>query len=115
MPQNIPPFKGWSYRRADDITKVKGVLLSPTQSRRYPSIPELSDEYEVVVTKKVTLMTFPCALILPDTRMCSGKAKLVDQLRIKTNLAYNIEFCPQGNLPRYEVKAKRSKTCAIRT
>jgi len=37
------------------------------------------------------------------------KAKLVDQLRIKTNLGYNLEFHEYGTLPRYDVKAKRFK------
>jgi phenylacetate-CoA ligase len=36
-------------------------------------------------------------------------AKLIDQLRLKTNLRYNISFHPYGSLPRYDVKAKRFK------
>lgn len=32
-----------------------------------------------------------------------------DQLRLKTNLAYRIEFYDYGRLPRYEVKARRFK------
>ncbi len=35
--------------------------------------------------------------------------RLVDQLRVKTNLGYNIEFHEYGTLPRYESKAKRFK------
>jgi len=35
--------------------------------------------------------------------------QLKDQLRLKTNLAYNLEFHDYGTLPRYEVKAKRFK------
>jgi phenylacetate-CoA ligase len=31
------------------------------------------------------------------------------QLRLKTNLAYKIEFHPFGSLPRYQIKAKRFK------
>ncbi len=37
------------------------------------------------------------------------KAKLVNQLRIRTNLGYNLEFHEYGTLPRYDVKAKRFK------
>jgi len=36
-------------------------------------------------------------------------AVLNDQLRVKTNLRYNISFHAYGSLPRYEVKAKRFK------
>ena len=35
--------------------------------------------------------------------------QLKDQLRVKTNLGYQIEVHPYGSLPRYEVKAKRFK------
>jgi phenylacetate-CoA ligase len=35
--------------------------------------------------------------------------KLARELRLKTNLAYKIEFHPFGSLPRYEIKAKRFK------
>ena len=37
------------------------------------------------------------------------EAILKDQLRLKTNLGYNLEFHDYGTLPRYEVKAKRFK------
>ncbi|MBW2079063.1 MAG: phenylacetate--CoA ligase family protein, partial [Deltaproteobacteria bacterium] len=33
--------------------------------------------------------------------------RLKDQLRVKTNLGYQIEVHPHGSLPRYEVKARR--------
>ena len=35
--------------------------------------------------------------------------ELKDQLRLKTNLGYILEFHDHGSLPRYEVKAKRFK------
>ena len=37
------------------------------------------------------------------------ETRLADQLRLKTNLRYNLEFHPPGSLPRYEVKARRFK------
>ena len=37
------------------------------------------------------------------------EAQLKDQLRLKTNLGYNLEFHDYGTLPRYDVKAKRFK------
>jgi len=33
----------------------------------------------------------------------------VEQLRLKTNLRYNLEFHDYGTLPRYALKAKRFK------
>jgi phenylacetate-CoA ligase len=99
--------------RADDITKVKGVLLAPTAIEEVVrDIPELGDEYEVIVSKKGDIDD-----ILLKIEIQPGKEKdeekilltLKDQLRVKTNLGYKIEVHPFGSLPRYEVKAKRFK------
>ncbi len=35
--------------------------------------------------------------------------RLNDQLRLRTNLGYQVECRPYGDLPRYEVKARRFK------
>lgn len=99
--------------RADDITKVKGVLLAPTAIEEVVrSVPELGDEYEVVVEKKGEVDD-----ILLKVEFSPGKegeqeaalSFLKDQLRLKTNLGYRIEVHPFGSLPRYDVKAKRFK------
>ena len=99
--------------RADDITKVKGVLLAPTAIEEVVrSFPELGDEYEVVVSKAGDVDD-----ILLKVEMSSWHAekkdlilaRLQDQLRLKTNLGYRIEVRPQGSLPRYQVKAHRFK------
>jgi len=99
--------------RADDITKVKGVLLAPTAIEEVVrSLPELSDEYEVVVSKKGDVDTILLKIeILPgkEGEQDSILFRLKDQLRVKTNLGYKIEVHPFGSLPRYEVKAKRFK------
>jgi phenylacetate-CoA ligase len=99
--------------RADDITKVKGVLLAPTAVEEVVrGISDLGDEYEVLVTKKGDMDD-----ILLNVELLPGKegeeknvlAHLKDQLRLKTNLGYRIEVHPYGSLPRYELKAKRFK------
>ena len=99
--------------RADDITKVKGVLLAPTAIEEVVrSFAELSDEYEVIVTKKGDIDDIALKIeIKPglEGQQESILARLKDELRVKTNLGYKIEFHPYGSLPRYEVKAKRFK------
>jgi phenylacetate-CoA ligase len=104
-------IKGGVVGRADDITKVKGVLLAPTSIEEVVrSISGLSDEYEVLVTKKGDLddITLKVELVPGQERDVDAiKDKLVDQLRVKTGLGYNLEFHEYGTLPRYEVKAKR--------
>ena len=104
-------IKGGVVGRADDITKVKGVLLAPSAIEEVVrSVDGLGDEFEVVVDKvgdvdrialKVELM--PGA----ESRKDDIEGHLVDQLRIKTNLRYNLSFHDYETLPRYEVKAKR--------
>ncbi len=98
--------------RADDITKVKGVLLAPTAIEDVVrSIPGLSDEYEVIVNKKgdidTILLKVETAEPVSDTSEL--EAKLKTELRVKTNLGYKIEIHDFGTLTRYAVKAKRFK------
>ena len=99
--------------RADDITKVKGVLLAPTAIEEVVrSIPELANEYEVVVTKKGDLDDIALKVEIVEGKEGEQEAILAhlkDQLRVKTNLGYTISVHPYGSLPRYEVKAKRFK------
>ncbi len=106
-------IKGGVVGRADDITKVKGVLLAPTSIEEVVrGIPELSDEYEIVVTKKGDIDDIALKVeLIPgqESNIDSIRAKLVDQLRVKTNLRYNLEFHDYGTLPRYDAKAKRFK------
>ncbi|MBW2563588.1 MAG: phenylacetate--CoA ligase family protein [Deltaproteobacteria bacterium] len=106
-------IKGGVVGRADDITKVKGVLLAPSAIEEVVrGINDLGDEYEVVVEKagdaeKITLKVE----LMPDStdRRQSIESELTDQLRLKTNLRYDLIFCDYGTLERYEVKAKRFK------
>jgi phenylacetate-CoA ligase len=106
-------IKGGIVGRADDITKVKGVLLAPSAIEEVVrSFPELSDEFEVIVTKKgdVDDITLKVELV-PEAagQIEEVEARLVDQLRLKTNLRYNLEFHEYNTLPRYLVKATRFK------
>lgn len=106
-------IKGGVLGRTDDITKVKGVLLAPAAIEEVVrGIDGLGDEFEVVVerlgeTDRIKLKVE----ILPEVqdRQKELEAALKDQLRLKTNLAYRIEFYDLGSLPRYDVKAKRFK------
>jgi phenylacetate-CoA ligase len=72
----------------------------------------LSDEYEIVVertgdTESITLKVElqPGA----QSRKAIIEGQLENQLRLKTNLGYLLEFYEFGTLPRYEVKARRFK------
>ncbi len=106
-------IKGGVVGRTDDITKVKGVLFSPSSVENVVrGIEGLGNDYELKVEKindrdKITLQVE--FLQNYSEEMDKIKSKLSDQLRLKTNLNYEIEFCRYGELPRYPVKAKRFK------
>ena len=106
-------IEGGVIGRADDITKVKGVLLAPTAIEEVVrSIPELGDEYEVNVKKEGDLDEISLKIEIREGKEGEQEAilaRLKDQLRVKTNLGYKISVHPLGTLPRYEVKAKRFK------
>ena len=106
-------IKGGVVGRADDITKVKGVLLAPSAIEEVVrSVADLGDEYEVVVDKRGDLDRITLKVeTLPEAGRGRDEieAELSHQLRLKTNLGYAIEFHPFGSLPRYDVKARRFK------
>jgi phenylacetate-CoA ligase len=106
-------IKGGVLGRADDITKVKGVLLSPTAIEEVVrGIACLGDEYEVLVTKKGDRDEITLKVELNEEskgQESDIESRLRDELRLKTNLGYILEFHDYGTLPRYQVKAKRFK------
>jgi len=106
-------IRGGVMGRADDITKVKGVLLAPAAIEEVVrAVPQLGDEYEVVVTKKGDIDDITLKVeLLPKCKadINAIRETLTWELRTKTNLRYNLEFHDYGTLPRYEVKAKRFK------
>jgi phenylacetate-CoA ligase len=106
-------IRGGVIGRADDITKVKGVLLSPSAIEEVVrGIGGLSDEFEVLVDKvgDIDRITLKIEIVKGregERQRIEGELK--DQLRLKTNLGYVLEFHDYGTLPRYDVKAKRFK------
>jgi phenylacetate-CoA ligase len=106
-------IKGGVVGRSDDITKAKGVLLAPSAIEEVVrSIDGLGDEFEVVVDKVGDVDRIALKVeLMPDaeSRRDEIAGQLVDQLRNKTNLRYNLSFHEYQTLPRYEVKAKRFK------
>ncbi len=104
--------RGGVVGRSDDITKVKGVLLAPSAIEDVVrSFPGLGDEFEVVVDKRgdVDHILLKIEVTKDAAPIDELRAKLLTELRLKTNLGYEIEVYESGKLPRYEVKAKRFK------
>jgi phenylacetate-CoA ligase len=104
-------IKGGVIGRADDITKVKGVLLSPAAVEAVVrSFDGLGDEYELIVERPgdVDHITLKVEL-KPGVDRSQVESALKDQLRLKTNLGYDLQFFEDGSLPRYKLKARRFK------
>jgi phenylacetate-CoA ligase len=108
-------IKGGVVGRADDITKVKGVLLAPSAIEEVVrGVEGLGDEYEVIVDKVGDAERIQLKVEALDEDPAQDQCRLIeaelaDQLRLKTNLRYEIEVFGCETLPRYEVKAKRFK------
>jgi len=106
-------IKGGVIGRVDDITKVKGVLLSPSAiEEAVRGVDGLADEFEVVVDKVGDIDRITLKVEIVKGREGERKqieARLKDELRLKTNLGYVLEFHDHGTLPRYDVKARRFK------
>jgi phenylacetate-CoA ligase len=104
-------LKGGVQGRTDHITKVKGVLFCPAAVEDVVhNISALGDEYELIVTREKDIDKITLKFEIQsgsEQREAELTAELARQLKLKTNLNYNLECCPFGTLKRYEVKAKR--------
>lgn len=105
--------EGGVLGRADDITKVKGVLLSPTAIEEVVrTFDVLGDEYEVIVERVGDSDRIMLKIeFKPEAEGEKDEVikRLKDELRLNTNLGYIIEVHPYGSLTRYDVKARRFK------
>lgn len=100
--------------RTDDLRKIRGVLFSPKTVEEVirHEFPEVV-EYEIVVERKgimdeITLRT-ELAPNLGAKDADQVKARLRENLKVKTNLSFHVQMEPSGSLPRYMLKAKRFK------
>jgi phenylacetate-CoA ligase len=106
-------IEGGIIGRRDDVTKVRGVLFSPTSVEQVVrDMPELSDEFEVVVTREDD---YDRILVMVEVvnehaaRREEIAQKLIRELRNGTQLRCEVEIRDFGTLPRYEMKSKRFK------
>jgi len=106
-------IEGGIIGRRDDITKIRGVLFSPTSVEQVVrDIPHLGDEYEIVVTREDDYDNILVKVeTLTDQRGEQAEIRelLIRELRNGTQLRCEVEILPFGTLQRYEVKSKRFK------
>ena len=89
--------------RRDDVTKIRGVLFSPTSVEQVVrDIPQLGDEFEIVVTREDEYdRILVAAEVLPEyTGQKEELAKvLMRELRNGTQLRCEVEIRDFGSLP----------------
>jgi len=100
--------------RTDHLTKIRGVLFSPVSveeviREKFPQIAE----FETVVTRPRTqdellIKEEPSPTLSPH-ELQDLQSRLSMELRLKTNLGFEVEFVPPQTLPRYELKSARFK------
>jgi phenylacetate-CoA ligase len=110
-------LKGGIHGRADEITKIKGVLFNPlTVEEVVLGTQELADDYFLEVKEEdsaeiLVLKVEKRPGVCLDTKTL--ERNLARQLRLKTNLAFQIEFQEYGTLLRPEVKIQRFRDMRV--
>ncbi len=100
--------------RVDDLRKIRGVFFSPHSVEevirgRFPEIAE----FEIVLTQEGVMPTLTLRME-PDSCVTEGQCKELgrrvrENLKIRTNLTFEIEAVKPGALPRYTLKSARFK------
>jgi phenylacetate-CoA ligase len=100
--------------RVDDLRKIRGVFFSPSRVEEVirAEFPEVV-EFEIILTQE-EVMPVLTLRTEADPSLSEGQQKelrrrIRDQLKIKTNLTFEIESVRPGGLPRYTLKAARFK------
>ncbi|HHU76758.1 MAG TPA: phenylacetate--CoA ligase [Firmicutes bacterium] len=110
-------LKGGIHGRADEITKIKGVLFNPlTVEEVVLGTQELADDYFLEVKEEdsaeiLVLKVEKRPGVCLDTKTL--ERNLARQLRLKTNLTFQIEFQEYGTLLRPEVKIQRFRDMRV--
>ena len=100
--------------RADHVVKLRGILFSPVTIEELigTKFPEIA-EFEIVVTKPGTqenlLIKVEPAPTVNEGAYSKIKNRLVEEIKFKTNLTFDIKFVPTNSLTRYEIKSQRFK------
>ncbi len=100
--------------RADDLTKIRGVLFTPVTVEELirKDFPEVI-EFEILVTREGIMDEIALQVEMAEAMGTEGfkafSGTLGQRLKNKTNLRFRIEQAAPGALPRYTLKAKRFK------
>jgi len=100
------------FGRADDLTKIRGVLFTPVSVEEVlrEEFP-LVTEYEIVVRKMGAMDEIRLRIESHEEMGARAQATLTEsvseRLKMKTNLRFNVQTARPGELPRYTLKSRR--------
>ncbi len=100
--------------RIDDLRKVRGVLFSPkTVEEVIRKGFEEVEEFETIVERRdlmdVIILRAEVNPRLSVESIKKTRTRLIESLKIATNLSFHVIMEPPGSLPRYTLKAQRFK------
>jgi phenylacetate-CoA ligase len=100
--------------RVDDLRKIRGVFFSPSVVEEIirSEFPEVV-EFETVLTQEGTMPVLTLRLevdpSIAETQVKKIQGRIRGELKIRTNLTFEIEMVRPGGLPRYTLKSTRFK------
>ena len=97
-------LKGGILGRADDLIKIRGVLLSPRAVEGVVRTFDQILDYRVVISRNRGMDELTIQVETGQELLCED---LVASLKLKTHLRFNVDLLVHGSLPRDEVKTRR--------
>jgi phenylacetate-CoA ligase len=100
--------------RVDDLRKIRGVFFSPNMVEEVirAKFPEVV-EFETILTQEEVMPVLTLKIemdpSLSEDRHKKTRARMREELKVKTNLTFEIESVKPGSLPRYTLKSARFK------
>ena len=100
--------------RVDDLRKIRGVFFSPSLVEEVirSQFPEVV-EFEIVLTQEGVMPVLTLRMevdpSLNENQQKEIRHRMREQLKIRTNLTFEIESVKPGGLPRYTLKSARFK------
>ncbi len=101
--------EGGILGRADDLIKIRGVLLSPQAVENVVRTFEQIRDYRVIISqgREMDELTIQVETGLEGEELKGLMEDLVTALKLKTHLRFAADFLPEGRLPNQEVKTQR--------
>jgi phenylacetate-CoA ligase len=99
--------------RSDDMFQFAGVNVFPSAIENLiRQVPEFSNEYQIVIPKMgsgqhIIIRIEPETAEIADQQMAQAVKKFIETVKYRITITPDVEIVGVGELPRFELKAKR--------